>query len=77
MLTFFKVRPKKLSKDFRQSLKKNLKTLSTMKKNDLKDTEVKYFTEAEIKRKKGSLGSNIKIDKWSVILIFWPVTHNL
>ena len=68
MLTFSKVRPKKLSKDFRQSLKKNLKTLSTMKKNDLKETEVKYFSEAEVKRKKGSLGSNIKIDKWSVTI---------
>ena len=54
-----------------------------MKKNDLKDTEVKYFTEAEIKRKKGSLGSNIKIDKWSVTIFrsydLWTIDygHNL
>ena len=40
-----------------------------MKKTDLKDTEVKYFTESDIKRKKGFFSSNIKIDKWFVIFL--------
>ena len=38
-----------------------------MKKTDLKDTEVKYFTESD-KKRKGFFSSNIKIDKWFVTL---------
>ena len=40
-----------------------------MKKTDLKDTEVKYFTESDLKRKKSFFGSNIKIDKWFVTFL--------
>ena len=68
---FLQARPKKLSKvNFRKSLKRNLKTLSSMKKSDLKDTEVKYVSETDIKRKsffqRATSKFNIKIDKWFV-----------
>ena len=48
-----------------------------MKKTDLKDTEVKYFTESDIKRKKGFFSSNIKIDKWFVILFGGQILASL
>ena len=43
-----------------------------MKKNNLKDTEVKYVSETDMKRKNGFFGRtktkiDIKIDKWFVI----------
>ena len=45
-----------------------------MKKNDLKDTEVKYVSEADSKRNiKVDVKRNIKIDKWSVVSVAWHI----